>query len=122
MPRKAQDLKKCKYCAEDIKEAAVKCRYCGADLEKCKGAKSCLTGCLITFAVGLAGLILISLLLSLIFRFFTFQIFYGPNDYYCPPYMGGGISGILRDFGESFRALWERLLEFFYSGPQRYTF
>jgi hypothetical protein len=48
------------------------------------------------------------------FRFILYKIFFaGPNlPQYHPPFTGQGIGGILREFGEIFRALWERLREF----------
>ncbi len=97
----------------------MKCRFCGEFLNKKKKIRSCLLGCLGAVLIGLALCITAFALGVLILKFIFCRAMYGifdmpPYQYVPYPFNGSGLEGVLKDFGEFFRSLWERFRDFFH--------
>ena len=74
---------------------------------------NCIFGCLIAFVALIALAILFIFLSSYLLKFMVYKIFFaGPNaPSHYPSFTGQGIEGILKEFTQTFRALWDKLLE-----------
>lgn len=51
-------MKKCPFCAEEIRDEAIKCRHCGEFLKKRNKAAGCLWGCFSALAVFILGCVI----------------------------------------------------------------
>jgi hypothetical protein len=102
-------LKKCRYCAEEIQEEALKCKHCGEFLNKKRKWLNCLWGCLLGF---IGFIILINIIMVLVFILIKatfYALFYPILQTHMPRLPGPGGGPILDALIEGVKIFWGRI-------------